>query len=1773
MASIEERIVRMQFDGQQFLSGIEKSLAALDKLNKGLKLQEGTKALSSIGSAAQNQTKSLSAIGAGVDAIASKFTAMKAIAFSALNTITSQAVFAGQNLIKSLSVQPIMDGFREYETNMNSIQTILANTQASGTKLKDVTAALDELNHYSDQTIYNFSEMAKNIGTFTAAGVGLKPAVAAIKGIANLAALSGSNSQQASSAMYQLSQAISSGRVSLEDWNSVVNAGMGGAVFQRALAQNAEKIGTLSKGAVKLKGDMKNVTIEGKSFRESITAKPGEKSWLTSDVLTKTLAQFTGDLTDAQLAAEGFNEAEIKAIQQQAKTALNAATQVKTFSQLMSTLKESAGSGWAQTWKLIFGDFTEAKTLFTGINNVLSKMISDSADARNKVLGEWDAKGGRQAAIQAIGNAFKFLGDVIRPVKEAFRDIFPATTGAQLAQWSKNILAFTKGLKVGGETADNIKSTFKGLFAVIDIGWMIVKEFVKTIFSLLGVATQGSGGFLEFTGNVGDFLVKVRDAIKQGEGIKNVFKGIGTVLAIPIKLVQKLAQFLGMLFKDTDGSAAAKSIGDISNKLEPLGRLGEIVSAAWTKTLGVMTKVLDFFKKVGAQVSSFFQDGFGKGIADALSGLNFADILAGINTGLFAGLLLMIRNLIGGNGLGGIMENVGEAFESLTGSLSAMQNTLRAATLVQIALAVGILAVAMNVLSKINAAGLTRAGAAITVMFTQLLGAMLIFEKVSGFTGFAKMPFVAASMILLATAVLILASAVKKLAGLDWNGLAKGLVGTTVLIGALVAAMRFMPNPAGMISSSIGLVILASAIKILVSAVTDLAALSLGDLAKGLIGVGVVLGALGLFTKFAAANTAGIASGAGLLLLAIGIKILASAVGQFAGLDWGEIGRGLVAMAGSLAIVTAALLLIPPTAPLAAAAVLITAIGLKSVADVLAQMGAMSWGEIGKGLTAMLGALTILTAALTVIPPTAPLGAAGILIAAIALKQVADVLQQMGDMGWEQIGKAMVALAGSLLIIGIAVTAMTGALGGAAALLIVAAALAVLTPVLTTLGSMSLGELGMALLGLAGVFVVLGVAGVLLTPVVPTLIGLGIAIGLLGAGMALAGVGLLAFATGLGVLAGVGAAASAAVVGIVGGLISLIPQVVQAIGRGIILFAEVIARAGPAMTAAMTTVILSLVKAINATSPKVIDMLYRLLTTLLGTMNKYVPNLVAGGMRLITAILNGIARNIGGMVKAATNVAVAFINGVAANQGRITNAGVRLIISFVNGLAGAIRNNTGAMRAAGLNLALAIIDGMTGGLASGIGRVVSMARNVASSALSAAKSALGINSPSKEFEKIGKFVNDGFRKGLDGNKKQVYDAFNDLKKMLADLRKESSKDVDALEKKLSSLRKRGASKKSQASTKKALAQARKEETASKLAYAELTKRLNDEKTRIGKLADQYDVVTKKLETARKTLADAIKTRDDYRQSVATTYSDMDSPTGDTKLVDFVANLKKQIADSKTFTNTLLKLRSLGLNDESYMDLVSAGPDSLPFAQELLAGGAKAVNEINNLDKELNAVGKAIALNSSKTLYQAGVDAAQGLVNGLAKQQATLEKMMDKLADAMVKSIKKKLGIKSPSRVFAELGSYTGEGFAKGLADAAPMIGKSAEKVADQAITSLSKTLSDVDKMSILGTDVRPVIRPVLDLSDVQKNAGKLGAMLPSAKMNVSGAFANASNTAALVRASGSDDPTNGTNAGQIVTFNQYNSSPKAISTAETYRNTKNVLSVAKGALDPNAKQG
>lgn len=467
MSSIDERVVEMQFRNDQFEQGIKKSLISLENLKKGLNLDKSSKSLSNLESTAKNF--SMKNLASDVASISDRFSTMGIIGMTALQNITNSAIATGKTLMSALTIDPVKSGFQEYETQINSVQTILANTESKGTTLDQVNAALDELNHYADMTIYNFTEMTRNIGTFTAAGVDLDTSVQAIKGIANLAAVSGSNSQQASTAMYQLSQALAAGTVKLQDWNSVVNAGMGGQVFQDALKETARVHGVAIDQMIKDEG----------SFRETLS-----KGWLTSSILTETLSKFTGDLNESQLKTMGYTDEQIASIIKMGQTANDAATKVKTFTQLFDTLAEAMQSGWTQSWEYIVGDFDQAKESLTVVSDTLSDIINNSANKRNDLL--YDA---------LTSNYDKF----IKSVNDA---------GIETTAFQDRVKA---AINENGGDADALVQKYGSLEKAIRAG-AVSSDLLKK--SLGGVANLNIDRLLHLK-DTGDDVKNVQEALKQ----------------------------------------------------------------------------------------------------------------------------------------------------------------------------------------------------------------------------------------------------------------------------------------------------------------------------------------------------------------------------------------------------------------------------------------------------------------------------------------------------------------------------------------------------------------------------------------------------------------------------------------------------------------------------------------------------------------------------------------------------------------------------------------------------------------------------------------------------------------------------------------------------------------------------------------------------------------------------------------------------------------------------------------------------------------------------------------------------------------------------------------------------------------------------------------------------------------------------------------------------------------------------------------------------------
>ena len=1362
MSSIDKRIVQMQFDNQGFERGVSTTMKSLDKLNESLKMKGTSEGLNGVNSGLKNLASiGLSGITSGVDTVTARFSALGVMGATALMNITNSAINAGKTLVRSLTIEPVTAGFSEYETKMNAIQTILTNTASKGTTMEDVTATLNELNKYADQTIYNFAEMTRNIGTFTAAGIDLETSATAIKGIANLAAGSGSNAQQASTAMYQLSQALAAGKVSLMDWNSVVNAGMGGELFQNALKKTAKEMGIF--------------VDTSKPFRETL-----QDGWLTADVLTKTLTKFAED-----------------------ESLLKAATEVKTFTQLLDTMKESVQSGWATSWEYIIGDKEQAASFFTSISDGFNKMIQPSTDARNAMLKFWNEHGGRTAVIEGLTNVMESLQKVMRGISMAWEMVFPPMTGQRLVDLSKKFKDLTEKFKITDQTAGKIGRVFKGLFDAM----LLVKDGVAAVISGFSpmvevfkkIFTSIFDGVASFGGAISDIRKYINDV-----GLFNIVSSqLQKATSYVADFVLKVGGYIASLASKIKGLNFSSFIGGIG---KIFGKVSDIVIGFFDRFDGVMGQLnfqglMQAFHTIAKAKSLVI-------IAEAVR--NMLSNKGESSGGLFEG----IKNLI--DSYADIGEKIGEVLGTVKESLETFQQGIQVDMLFKIAAAIAILAASLLLIASIEPDNLKVGLAGMAGLFLELTIAFAALNKI-GFDG--SLFKVSALLITFSVAILLLSAALKSVSSIPTDQMASGLLGISLMILLLKASLNSMMHQVQYMKKvSTAIVIFAVGLLVLVEVVDRLGSIDTDKMINGLLGLGLLLAEIAAFMFLAKFGSVGVSSAAGILILSAALLVLEKAVDGFGGMDTDKMIQGLIGIAAILTEIAlfskfggGGLNLIGVGTGL-----VIIGAGITILANALETFSNMKWEEMARGLTAMAGGLVLLGAASTLMSGAklAVVGV-GVAIMSASLLLLSSALKSMGSMTWEEIGKGLLVLAGALTILGVAMYAMSGALLGAAAMVVIAGALAILTPQLLLLSNMSLEGVGIALLALAGAFTVLGLAGLLLTPVIPTLLALSGVIVLLGLGAVACGVGLGLIGAGIGAIAVAVAGSGLAIVEFLKQLLNLLPLLGTKLGEMLINMAKALGDGLAEITKAIETVLMALLTAVQNVLPKVVEVAVDIVEALAEGLARGVPAVVRAAMELVLGVLQGIADNIQGIVEAGADCVIGFMDGLANKLPEVIESGINLALSFIEGVADGLTNNQERMSEAvrqvikallttgvevitggvtgflegGKELLQGLVDGieenwpkvkeaageaiewakkglanigtkllqagkdLIQGFINGIGSmawsVISKATEVVGGAVEAVKNFLGINSPSRVFMEIGKYTAQGMSVGLD----------------------------------------------------------------------------------------------------------------------------------------------------------------------------------------------------------------------------------------------------------------------------------------------------------------------------------------------------------------------------------------------------------------------------------------
>lgn len=888
--SVDNRVVSMRFDNEEFEKKATKSISTLDKLKNALNFSGATKDIDDV-------NKSFKEVDANpllnaITGINSGFTSMIAKA-TIVNRMTNALIDSTKRFVESMSVNQVNAGWDKYAEKTSAVQTIMAATAKdfndTGKQMAYVNGQLEKLNWFTDETSYNFTDMVSNIGKFTSNGIKLDKSVTAMQGIATWAAVSGANANEASRAMYNLSQALAVGSVKLIDWKSIENANMATAEFKENAIETAAAMGTLVKVGDGLYQTMKGNEVSVSNFNAALS-----DAWLTSDVLMNTLDKY-GSFTDklyevsdatGKTATQLLSDIEkyqngtldLAAYAEECEMSIEgvtammedlsdetyslgmksfkAAQEAKTFAEAINATTDAISTGWMKSFELIFGNYEEAKRLWTSVANIMYDVFAASGEIRNELLGEWKAGGGRKTFLEGINNAMEAILRLITPFKDAFREIFPAKTSEDLLNITNKFERFTKALQLNSKQMSNLKKIARGVFSVIKLVLNTVKKLAHSIGNVLSSALGFVGDdFLDLLGYLGDFIYYCTSVADSTGIVSKVFNKVATFAE---KLIVIMKTLVGQFRQSTIGQASftilttvltkavnlagklLNYIGDVVSGLADLNQFSfanilSVLNSSFNNIFGIDTdlelevkdsegvlskfqstvqnacgNVTSTFSKMGKAISNVFET-----IRYWLADVPWGNLLTiGLGVALIFGIYKIIKQLTNlsnsilniTKGFKGLAGGLNDVLKSIAGVFNAISLNLKTPTYIKIALAIGILAASLYALAQCDAESLQNAAGMLALVMLTFVSIASVLPKVEPPLKKTTSVFkdIGISALALTTSIWILVKALQQLEDIDPETLIIGLIGVGITIAGLVVAAKLMSKNLTSLSDASG---------------------------------------------------------------------------------------------------------------------------------------------------------------------------------------------------------------------------------------------------------------------------------------------------------------------------------------------------------------------------------------------------------------------------------------------------------------------------------------------------------------------------------------------------------------------------------------------------------------------------------------------------------------------------------------------------------------------------------------------------------------------------------------------------------------------------------------------------------------------------------------------------------------------------------------------------------------------------------------------------------
>lgn len=1128
--TVDQRVVEMQFDNGQFERNVKTSMSTLDKLKQSLNMDGAAKGLENVQQASRNVD--FSQMAAGVEALQNRFSTLGIVGMRVIQNLTDSAMqFANRTL--SFITSGIVQGGIRRAMNLEN-----AHFQLQGL-LKDekqVSAVMKNVNDSVDGTAYSLDSAAKVASQLAASGMRAGDEMfTSLRAVAGVAAMTNSEYDSIGEIFTTVA---GNGRLMGEQLLQLSSRGMNAAatLAEYLHVSEAEVRDMVSKGK-----------IDFQTFAAAMDDAFGEHAKKANET-------FTGSLSNIKAALARIGALFVSPL----------IVQNGPIVQFFNTLRERIND-----IKSAIGPLADQ---FTGSIN----KMAESAKAFLSRMSSEDRVQILSNVVKTLTNIFSGLWSILKPVGQAFKDIFPTVAANRLIDFTAKLKDLTAQIKLGSSESKNLRDTFKGIFSVLKLVVNAIIAVAKGASNLLSKLTGVRGGLLGITGAIGRWLMKVASAIDKTGAFQAVVGGLSDYLGRCIESIKKFV----VLLKENLVMPGFETLVELLKKL-------------WTLVEKIGGKISDFFKGIGESFNGNSLNGFFTALGTLLLAKHaykkwFDDWKPMIDrwrTLLEEGFVKGVKTITGG------IDTFVSALKAISSNLWAFNKSIKYDNIKKLATALLMLAAALLIISLIDSDKLASSMVVIEVFIANLMAMVKQFDALNGVKGIKglgvgtsnALGVMGAMLIQLSAAVLILAIALKKLSGLNFGELLIGITGIVALVGTLVGAAKIVSKDEKAVTKFGGQMILMSAgVLILATACKKLAGLSWNELAKGAGGVFTLTATFVAAAKILSKDEKAVSKFAGqMLVMSLGIAIMARVCKSLAGLSWSELAKGALGLVGITAV-------------------LVAATKIMSTDSKKALKGA--------------GQMVLLAAAIAIVGKT---------------------LSDLSGLSWEGIAKGLIAMSGGITLLAIGLEEMEGTLKGSAALLVAALSLAVLAPVMISLSKMSWEGIAKSLIAIAGAFTIIGLAGLVLEPVIPAILLLSGAIALIGIGCMAAGAGLQLFAAGLAMLVGVVATGATTLVATIKvvllGILGMVPELAKGLVTAIKSLVDVFIRCVPYIAEGILKLVVGVFEALVKYTPKIVDLAFNFLIKILDGIAKNTP-------RLIKSIVDMFADIFSGLIDALSNV-------------------------------------------------------------------------------------------------------------------------------------------------------------------------------------------------------------------------------------------------------------------------------------------------------------------------------------------------------------------------------------------------------------------------------------------------------------------------------------------------------------------------------------------------------